>query len=356
MENINFRKTLIEIAKEEGSSQIAKVIAFFYPRLKLDSREAFFESLMNLYQLSENTDLNFEELEKILEIKINDPYVYINKDFRIKSIEISSLRGVPSKIENNGIPYGINFINSKGILNNAIILANNGTGKSSIFAGLEMIFANEIGEKNLRSKSSNSLKLKDYNSYLERFQSDEKPNCTIETFQGKYSLENKIFTDELIRIFNPKSHFITEFDIIENGRIDFSNTVNYDYSFHNIIAKNLGLNEYLDFVKICEQIPNYARRKETTNRNNIQSEININNETIKNRKVLIQSKTIELYDIKKGTKLHIEQANLVENLEILRKILSVNIDIRYIKEEYISTINKYNSSFSKYLSLNKNTQ
>lgn len=353
METANFRKTLINIAQKDSTERVvSKVIAFYYPRIVLKDKSTFFDSLMNLLNISDNQDFDFRKLEEDIEANqsIVNPDIYKNKDYRIKKIEISNVRGIPSLQESDNIPFGINLIDDE-ICHNAIVLANNGTGKSSLFAGLEMIFANEIGEKKLRTKKNN-LSDSEFLDYLKRFPVLGKPNCKIETFEGEYTLDNKIFPKDYIEVFNPISHFITEYDIIENGRIDYETSdQKLDYSFHNIIAKALGLNEFLDLLAITEQIPNYSRRKELNQQSKLSSEIKTNEETIKNRLALIQSKQIELDELKKGEEIKPNSTNKIEVINELRKTIEEssikNLDSSKLKND----IEEFQKSFQEYISI-----
>lgn len=353
METANFRKTLIYIAQQEPDERIiSKIIAFFYPRLDLKDKSTLFDSLMNLLAMSENKTFDFSGLNEDIEKDKNivNPDIFKGKDYRIKNIEISNLRGIPSLEESQNIPYGINFIED-GICHNAVVLANNGTGKSSLFAGIEMIYANEIGEKKLRTKKDR-INESEYDNYLKRFPQQNKPNCKIETFDGDFSLEKKIFTYDYIDIFNPVTHFITEFDIIENGRIDYENSEQkLDYSFHNIIAKALGLNEFLDILTVTQQIPTYSRRKELNQQNKLADEIKANEETVKNRLALIQSKQIELDELKKGIESNRSFLNNIELINELKKTIDetpfINIDSSLLKKE----IETYQEAYQNYISI-----
>ena len=353
METANFRKTLIDIAQKDSAERVlSKIIAFYYPRLDLKDKSTFFDSLMSLLNVSGNQDFDFRKLEEDIEANqsIVNPDIYKNKDYRIKKIEISNVRGIPSLQESDNIPFGINLIDDE-ICHNAIVLANNGTGKSSLFAGLEMIFANEIGEKKLRTKKNN-ISDSEYLDYLKRFPVLGKSNCKIETFEGEYTLDNKIFPKDYIEVFNPISHFITEYDIIENGRIDYETSdQKLDYSFHNIIAKALGLNEFLDLLAITEQIPTYSRRKELNQQTKLSSEIKTNEETIKNRLALIQSKQIELDELKKGEEIKPNSTNKNEVINELRKTIEEssinNLDSSKLKND----IEEFQKSFQEYISI-----
>ena len=353
METAKFRKSLIYIAQKASAERVvSKVIAFYYPRIDLKDKSTFFDSLMSLLNVSGNQDFDFRKLEEDIEANqsIVNPDIYKNKDYRIKKIEISNVRGIPSLQESDNIPFGINLIDDE-ICHNAIVLANNGTGKSSLFAGLEMIFANEIGEKKLRTKKNN-ISDSEYLDYLKRFPVLGKSNCKIETFEGEYTLDNKIFPKDYIEVFNPISHFITEYDIIENGRIDYETSdQKLDYSFHNIIAKALGLNEFLDLLAITEQIPTYSRRKELNQQTKLSSEIKTNEETIKNRLALIQSKQIELDELKKGEEIKPNSTNKNEVINELRKTIEEssinNLDSSKLKND----IEEFQKSFQEYISI-----
>tara|TARA_R110002049_G_scaffold272440_1_gene449972 strand:+ start:2931 stop:5390 length:2460 start_codon:yes stop_codon:yes gene_type:complete len=353
METANFRKALIDIAQKDSDDRVlSKVIAFYYPRLDLKDKSTFFDSLMSLLTVSDKQDFDLKKLEEDIEANqsIINPDSYKNKDYRIKKIEISNLRGIPSIQESESIPYGINLIEDE-ICHNAIVLANNGTGKSSLFAGLEMIFANEIGEKKLRTKKNN-ISESEFLDYLKRFPLLGKPNCKIETYEGEYTLDNKIFSKDYIEVFNPISHFITEYDIIENGRIDYETSdQKLDYSFHNIIAKALGLNEFLDLLAITEQIPTYSRRKELNQLNKLSTEINANEETIKNRLALIQSKQIELDELKKGEELKPNSINKIEVINELKKTIEETSAKKLDSSNLKKNIEEFQKSFQEYISI-----
>lgn len=352
METANFRKTLIDIAQKESTDRvISKIIAYYFPRLDLKDKSTFFDSLMNLLSIADIQNFDFSKLIEEIENNgsIVNPETFKNKDFRIKNIEISNLRGIPSIQESDNIPYGINLMEDE-ICHNAIILANNGTGKSSIFAGLEMIYGNEIGEKKLRS--SGIPNDAGYLKYIKRFPLFGNPKCNIETFDGKYSIENKIFSNEYIKLFNTNSHFITEYDIIENGRIDYETSdQKLSHSFHNIIAKALGLNEFLDLLAITEQIPTYSRRKELNQQSKLASEIKSNEETIKNRLALIQSKQIELDELKKGINIDSSTLNKIEVINELRKVIEETHTINSDSTKLKNDIEEFQMSYQEYISV-----
>jgi len=352
MNTSDFRKTLISIAEEDDSNLLSKVIAYYYPSLDFSKRENLFESLLNrLKLLNENSSFDFEGLRT--EIKSNEQIInledYEGKDFRIKEIEISNLRGIPQVDKENPIPYGISLIDDDGEINNAIILANNGVGKSSLFAGLEMIYAQEIGEKKLRTFNPDSLNEEGYNKYLKNVNNEAKPICKVKTVDGDYSLENVILKNkEVLNKLNPQSHFISEYDVIRNGQITYYG--NEENTIHNIVAESLGLSEYLNCLEIAEQIPNYRRSKETLAKNRITKEIENNKTLITNNKAVIENKNLQLKGLKEqgetqNTANKSSEVNILNELK--RKTPKSLIDNINVTER----IRQFNSLFEQYSSI-----
>lgn len=351
MSTSDFRNTLISIAEGEGSNLISKVIAYYYPSLDFSGRENLFESLLNrLKLLNKDSPFDFEKL--ITDLKSDEQIInleeYKGKDFRIKEIEISNLRGIPQVDEDNPLPYGISLLDNKGEINNAIILANNGVGKSSVFAGLEMIYAQEIGEKKLRTLNPDSLKNEGYNKYLRNIKNEAKPICKVKTVDGDYSLENVILKNKkVLNLLNPQSHFISEYDVIRNGQITYYG--NKENTIHNIVAESLGLSEYLNCLEIAEQIPNYRRSKETSAKNRITKEIESNKTLITNNKVVIENRNLQLRELKEQSKTQ-NTSNKSSQVNILNKLilktpksLVNNINVRESVKEYNTIFKEYSS-------------
>lgn len=355
MNTSDFRNTLIGIAETGVSNLVTKLIAYYYPSLDFSTREKLFESLLNRLQLlGEDYSFDFEKLKTDLkaDTQIINLEEYKGKDFRIKEIEISNLRGIPQVDEDNPLPYGISLLDDDGEINNAIILANNGVGKSSVFAGLEMIYAQEIGEKKLRTFNPDSLKEENYNKYLSNIKNNAKPICKVKTVDGDYSLENVILENKnVLNLLNPQSHFISEYDVIRNGQITYYG--NEENTIHNIVAESLGLSEYLNCLEIAEQIPNYRISKETAARNKITANINSNKKIITSNKVLIDSKKeqlIKLEDVNKPQNtLNKSAQNKILNQLILKspssQVYNINVN---------ESIKQYNAIFKEYSSIETN--
>ena len=181
----NFNKFLFNLVKLKSiDNRVAKTIVTNYQRLNRDSKEKFFETLMSSYTNFSESAFDSIKFEEKSSVGSEEDL----KDFRIKAVRLSSVRGIPGPKQNT--KYGFDLFEDNQI-QNAVFLGPNGTGKSSLFSAIEFIYANEVAEKKLRIKNPESLKETDFLKYLEHF--NEAPECEIETPSGKYSLRNRVF-------------------------------------------------------------------------------------------------------------------------------------------------------------------
>lgn len=335
------RQELIKLAlAEKEDKSIAKILAYYYPSLNLSDKKKLFESLMYSYRVPTNFD--FDKLQKETDAE-NNTEKFRNADYRIKSIEISNLRGIP---EQSDYPFGINFLKNSTI-NNAIVLANNGTGKSSVFAGLEMIFAQEIGEKNLRVINPDNLNQNDYYLYLSRIQSSQRPKCEIKTNSGNFSLDKTIFQKNEISLFNPSNHFISDYDIYQHGKLNFSGNVDDDSSFHYLLAKTLGLGDFIEFESSLNEIANYRRSTESGQLNKLQFE---QKTAIDN--IIIWSKQLnersELLETLKKNKQKTTAEDLNKNkLDLIRRLADKSITFEIDEDDYRKAHDSFISKYQK---------
>jgi len=271
-------------------NKIAKTIVLNYQRLNRDTKEKFFESLMLAY--ANFTDSAFESIkfEDISKLDLSDR----NKDFRLKSLRLANVRGIPEK--KNNIKYGFDLFED-GQIQNAVFLGPNGTGKSSIFNPIEFIYTHEVAEKKLRVKNPESLTETDFLKYLEHF--NETPECEIETPAGKFSLRNRIFkSDETLKTIYPDSHFISDYDIYSKGHINYLGKNDESESFHLLIASSLGLQDYLDFTNLLKSISTYRRSKESNERNKLIANRNTLTEEIRKNQEQISVKSEKIKEFK----------------------------------------------------------
>lgn len=253
----NVQQLLVDIAKKGDAGELASFFAYYYPQLHEVSNEKskLFEQIVNYLNLEVDINVDTILTQEVEETKVD---TFENKDCRIQSIQLSSVRGIPDAVQN--IPYGIDFMN-EGLINNAIILANNGVGKSSVFAALEMIYAQEIGEKQLRNNAKPNED--EFKKYLKRFGSLEQPYCNVITPSGSYNFSTPIFSNNVeLRKYNPANHFISDYDIYNYGKVDFDGTEDNNNSFHNLIAHSLGLSDFMLFQNQLRELSGYRRSKE----------------------------------------------------------------------------------------------
>lgn len=346
------REILIDLAKKESSDiYIAKILAYYYPKINFGDKKSFFESLMHYYSITGN-EYSFD-FDKILseEQNTNVSSDINGNDYRVKNITLADVRGIPEKDE-NGVPFGINFTENS-IINNAIILANNGTGKSSIFSALEMIFAQQISERKLRKRSPNSLKVEDYGNYLKRFPTEKQPFCEIDTPSGKFNLNNIPFNHSKRKLINPFNHFISDFNIYDYGQRDFDGNTENTNSFHSLIAESLGLGDFIAKQSVLRETEGYRRSTETGNLNKLekQKEDAVRNE--KNFSAQIKSKNIELKELKDAGG-STEQNPIETKRKKLQALLAKPIYYPLNDNEFTLALDTFDSTYIKSQSIQSN--
>ena len=281
---ISLKILLNDLAKNEMSNNtFARVIEAQYDNLDLSTTDtrSNYEGILKYYKQY----VTLTSLPEVKEINNDNIFAIESRDYRLSSLLIRNVRGIP---QSDDYPFGFNFNNENSKNCSAIILGANGSGKSSIYSALEFIFCNEIGEAKLRTTNP-KLELEDYEKYLIRYDGDFKDTfCEILTNSGLYTLENRIFTDEKIfSKINPQTHFISDYDIYSNGQLDFEDEV--EYSFHNQVANQLGLGDFLRFSNIIKSISSYRRAVET-------KDINKKNNTIESNKKNIREWSNQLQE------------------------------------------------------------
>ena len=97
----NFHKYLFNLVKVSAmDNKVAKTVALNYQRLNRAAKDKFFESLMPLYLNFTDTafdNIKFEESEK-------SDSSNANKDFRLKSVRLANVRGIPES--KDSVKYG----------------------------------------------------------------------------------------------------------------------------------------------------------------------------------------------------------------------------------------------------------
>ena len=352
MTNSNVREIFIDLAKSEHSeTYIAKILACFYPNINFGDKKILFESLMHYYRiaLGENSPKFDDLLPKEENIGVaSDIY---GKDYRIKNFVIADVRGIPGK-DDQGIPFGVDLVENS-VINNAIILANNGTGKSSVFSALEMLFTQEISEKKLRKRNVSSLGLQEYSDYLKRLPYERQPLCVIDTPSGKFDLVNVVFTEEQIKVINPSNHFISDFNIYDHGQRDFDGHADNINSFHSLIAESLGLGDFIAKQSVLKETQTYRRATETGNLKKLEKQMQDAVRSEKDYNEQIDAKNIELTVLKESGE-NTEQNPIENKKKRLESLLQKPIYYSLNDSEFRDSLESYTLSYLKSQSVQSN--
>lgn len=251
----DFKKYLKKLASTEfRDNRLAQVLAIHWGRKEISTEpepRKLFGSLIPL--VSSYLNYSREPHQRIEGEQPTEEYrtesAIKERDFRISSIILSSLRGIGDKI--NDIPYGIDLTNHSQTPYNAIIVGNNGSGKTSIFSALEYIYVNEIDEAKLRKFGSD--RKPNFHEYLKRADGSYDPFCEINTVLNEtYNIKKRIIDiDNFKEIANPQTSFISEYDTFEYGQKDLSGE---DDFFHNRVAEWLGFKDYVDFNEYLDAL------------------------------------------------------------------------------------------------------
>ncbi len=325
----SLKKLLNELVQKEMHENLfARVVEAEYENLKLlpGGVRANYEEILKPYK-------QYSTLKTLPAVKIiadkREEMDY--KDYRISSIRIKGVRGIPKSID---YPFGFDLINEKSRNCSAIILGANGSGKSSIFSALEYIYCNEIGEKKLRS-GDRELDKTDYEDYLTYYnESFQNSFCDIITNSGEYTLTARIFNSEkVLSKVNPQTHFISDFDLYHNGQLDYLIDNDVNITFHYLIANRLGLGNLLSFNSIIQSIANYGRPIET-------KEINKKNKT----------QSLNFENIEKWKK------DIVEKQILVKKLTETNShnSTDYLRKKHqliVSSLNRANTFEIKFSDL-----
>jgi hypothetical protein len=338
----NFHKYLFNVVKNQASNnKTAKVIATYYKSLNQSSKEKLFESLLSYH----NTFLenHFEEINFPANTKDAKPG---EKDFRLKSLRIESCRRFPKLADK--IKYGIDF-ELDNTVKNHIFLGHNGSGKSSIFCALEYLYTQSIGEKKLRTGDIKTNSDGAYKKYLGHF--DHFPFCNINTVNGEFSITKTLpqtYSDFQSSL--PENHFISDFNLYEKGKIDCLGNSNEEFSFHRLIASNLGLQEYLDFTALLKSIATYRRSKESIERRKLIDEKNNLEESIRTRSSEIKEKLIKKAELQNG----LQDNSELENQKVVKRIFQLkesNYKLNVDSDKFKTAIKNVELAYSKYHAL-----
>ncbi len=343
----NFNKYLFNLVKARAmDNKVAKTVALNYQRLNRDTKEKFFESLMLAY--ANFTDSAFDNIK--FEESGKSDSSNTNKDFRLKSVRLANVRGIPES--KNSVKYGFDLFDN-GQIQNAVFLGPNGTGKSSLFNAIEFIYAHEVAEKKLRVKNPDSLTENDFLKYLEHF--NEAPECEIETPSGSFSLRNRIFkTDEELKTIYPDTHFISDYDIYNKGQLNYLGKNDDSESFHLLIASSLGLQDYLAFTNLLKSISTYRRAKESNDRNKLIANRTTLTEEIKKNQEQIGIKSEKIKELKESSSENVNEDSREKLATTIAAIKATSFSFLFDKQQYQKTFDNYRNAQEIFLGLSVN--
>lgn len=333
----------VALMPELKGNKLSLIFAL-HPSIDISNKTKFVENISTYFIMQNEKDR--EQINLDSEINESDVEKWLGKDLRIKNLKLKSVRGFP----NSTIPYGIDFTNNSDEPQSMIILGSNGTGKSSIYNSIEYTFCKKIGEAQLRTYRNLEDEDNEFKEYLSHFNNGfSNSMCEISTVHENLTLQGLNIPQEVRNKINPNTHFISDFDIYHNGRLNFLK--GDEGSFHNLIAESLGLDDLLKFEKNLKEFIAYRRATESTRINALEKGIKEENELIENNKKSLIDKKSKIYQLTENQKEQPETNKVQELQQTLAKIKSDNLTF-YVELESLQTnIVEFKKKYKEFISL-----
>lgn len=314
-------------------SKLIKILLKHSEKINFSKKENFIDGLLDYYQRKDDIqvdiDFNFEQN------KASSPGENpAEHDYRIKSIRASNFRGIPDQID--GVPFGIDFC-IEDVPRSTIILGTNGSGKTSIFSGMEMIYTQKISEKIFRSKDSASEQ--DFKAYYERIPKENEPQFDICSMEKTFTLNRPPNHDNDDNKRSLDNYFISENDLITIGKLDFHSDNNGPDSFTSYIARSLGFSEIVEFNEFIMIANNYKRSKESNEFERLQRQQEDLEEDIINLQEEVAIKNEELASLIENNDQTLTDQNKFS--EYLISLKSVKVPFNIDKNKVIPAVRKY---------------
>ncbi len=278
----------IYLAKHDSlKNNFLSLILAKNPNIDISKRESFFDNLSRFYGIHKLDEK--QQLEELIDDNSATIDSWINSDLRIKNIRLQSLRGFPK----SEIPYGINFTDKTGNISSTVILGGNATGKSSLYDAIEYNFCKRIGEAELRTGKRLNDEAEEFKDFLRHFNNPfSETDCEVRTGSRVFKISDINIPKEIRDKINPNTHFISDYDIYEFGKLDYRNKG--DGTFQSIIAQSVGLSEYIEIEKHLYLFTSYNRQIESNNVNKLNKEIDTAKKTIEsNQKAILEKQEQE---------------------------------------------------------------
>ncbi|SIS86045.1 hypothetical protein SAMN05421766_104441 [Zobellia uliginosa] len=330
------------------------VIAYVFaanPDLNISDKTSFFDNVKNYYEQYKNQKPDIEFIQEQGEDEIEK---WKGIDLRIKSIRLKSVRGFPK----SELPFGVDLVNEKDEPQSMVILGGNATGKSSLYDAIEFVYCDAIGEAQLRHFEKGNEDR--YRLFLGHFENGiENTFCVLETVDKKLDLqESPNIPESVKRRINPNTHFISDYDVYENGQLNYEKNVLR--SFHNQIAKSIGLEDLLEFNKRLKAFVLYRRYKESKGINASKKNIETQKQIVETNNKAIAERKVKLEQLKKNQKANPEEnaiKGLIETLGQLKQnrfsLPSLNNRIKESKTQFENAYTDFVSKQVKSAGLNE---
>lgn len=315
-----------------------------HPDIDISSREKFFDNVISLYKRFKD-NRNLDLIKAIPESSESELDTWANKDLRIKSVRLKSVRGYP----NCDKPYGLDIKNENNEPQSLVLLGSNASGKSSLFDAIEFTYCKRVGEAQLRAYKqgySDDVRFTDYLEHLNNGSGNI--YCKVETMFRTFDLLEENIPKSVRNKVNPDTHFISDYDIYSKGQLDYEESS--ERSFHNTIAESLGLTELLTFEKNLKAFVLYRRATENRQINNLNKSIDTQKKIIENNEKAIIEKSKYLAELEENQKEIPVEQNVKEVLELLSQIKQVNFTIVWDKAQLNTSIKDFQQAYSEYVS------
>lgn len=333
----------VALMPELKGNRLSLVFAL-HPTIDISKKEKFVDNLSTYFIMQKE-----EEREKIIlnnDEKTNSVESWFKKDLRIKNIKLQSVRGFP----NSNIPFGINFLNEKQQPESMIILGSNGSGKSSIYNSIEYNYCKKIGEAQLRTFETLGDEAIQFKEYLSNFSNGFNNSfCEIETVDEKFTLQSLNIPKDVRDKINPDTHFISDYDIYYNGKLDYLNGGNN--SFHNLVAESLGLSELLQFERNLRAFIAYKRTTETLKINALEKNNKEEKLLIENNQKSAKEKKQKLVQLTDTQEEQPEDNKVQELQKQIAQFKQSNFSFQYDYQTLLKNIAEYEQKYKEFSAL-----
>lgn len=329
------------------ADNLLSIIFAKHPDIDTSSRESFFDKLSPFYERYTLSDR--ESISENDTLEVNEINEWQGLDLRIENIKLQSVRGFPP----SQIPFGIDFSNGQKEPQSMVILGANAFGKSSIYDAIEYSYCQKIGGAQLRTSQDlkdGSIELK---TYLQHFDNPfANTRCSIKLKSGKvFEIAEENIPKSVRDKINPNSHFISDFDIYTNGRLNFRGSNND--SFQNLIANSIGLSELLQKEKEIFAFAGYARRTETSRKSNLEREIKNSEEIIEKNKKSVEEKTNLLTKLQQGETSTDQTQKVQIVLQLVQQLRNTHFTFEYKQEELLKFASQFLNIYDEFTAISE---